>query len=173
MDSDSDVALPSPRADVVTGGVWLVIGAAITIGSWRMDRLESQGVQWFTAPGLVPGIMGVLIVLTALLIVVRALRRRALSTAVAPAGGGWGDQRRTLVSLGLCLAFAAGLVGHSVPFWLAASLYLTTHIFILQYPERRAAGQVKRGALVAAIIGVGAAVAISLVFQEIFLVRLP
>ena len=174
MDSDSDVALPSPHADLVTGGAWLVVGAAIMIGSWRMDRLESQGVQWFTAPGLVPGVMGVLIVLTALLIVVRALRRRAQFRAAATVrSGGTSDGRRALLSLGLCLAFAAGLVGHGVPFWLAAGLYLTTHIFILQYPERRAAGKVKRGALVAAITGFGAAVAISLVFQEIFLVRLP
>ena len=173
MDSDSDVAPPSPRADLVSGGVWLVVGAALVIGSWQMDRLESQGVPWFTAPGLLPGIVGVMIVLTALIIVVRALRRRALSTSPDSAGEGAGVERRALLSLGLCLAFAAGLVGHGVPFWIAASLYLTTHVFILQYPDRQAAGQVKRGALVAAIIGFGAAVAISLVFQEIFLVRLP
>jgi Tripartite tricarboxylate transporter TctB family len=172
MDSDSDVALPSPRSDLVTGGVWLVVGAALAIGSWRMDRLESQGVPWFTAPGLLPGIVGVMIVLTALLIVVRALRRRATSGATA-LDGGTGDERRALVSLALCMAFAAGLVGHGVPFWLAASLYLTTHIFVLQYPDRQAAGQVTRGALVAAVIGFGAAIAISLVFQELFLVRLP
>ena len=150
MDSDSGAALPSPRSDLVTGGVWLVLGAAIAIGSWRMDRLESQGVPWFTAPGLLPGIVGVMIVLTALLIVVRALRRRALPALTGRAGAGAGDERRALASLALCLAFAAGLVGHGVPFWLAASLYLTTHIFLLQYPDRRAAGQVTRGALVAA-----------------------
>lgn len=159
---------PSPRADLVSGGVWIAIGTAIAIGSWRMDRLESQGVPWFTAPGLLPGIVGVGIVLFALLIVVRALR------APAPAGGQQtSDVGRALLSIALCLGFAAALVGHGLPFMAAAAIYLFLHIFILQYPERRAAGEIARGAFVALAIAVTAAVAISLVFQEIFLVRLP
>ena len=50
---------PSPRSDLISGGVWVVIGIAITIGSWSMDRLANQGVPGFAAPGLVPGILGV------------------------------------------------------------------------------------------------------------------
>jgi hypothetical protein len=166
---DEEGAKPSARADLVSGGLWVVIGAAIAVGSWRMDRLAAQGVEWFTAPGLLPGILGVGIVLIALLIVARALRAKDASKTQT-AKGSLGRAALTLV---LCLGFAAGLVGHGLAFWLAASIYLFLHIFLLQLPERRAANQVKRGVLVAASIALGAAVGISLIFQEVFLVRLP
>lgn len=171
MESDDAGAVPSPLSDLVSGGMWVVIGAAISIGSWRMDRLANQGVPGFAAPGLVPGILGVLIIVTALMIVVRSLKRGAL------AGGGFGAGRITpglaAVTLVLCLGFAGGLVGHGLPFPAAAFIYLFLHIFILQYPERQAAGQVGRGALVAGVIALVAAGVISFVFQVLFLVRLP
>ena len=172
------------RADIVGGGVWVAIGIAIIVGSWRMDRLESQGVPWFTAPGLVPGVLGILITIAALGIVLRALRRRAASaTPASPvtsddALAAHGDARdsgfggRALLTLGLCVGFAGGLVGR-VPFWIAAAIYLFLHIFLLQLPERRARGEVVKGIAVAAVIAMVAAFAISTVFQEIFLVRLP
>ena len=165
---------PTPRADLVSGAVWIVIGIAITIGSWRMDRLESQGVPWFTAPGLVPGIMGAMIVLAALGITLRALARmrRSASDGVAAAAPETPFTRRAAITIALCLAFAAGAVGR-VPFPIAAATYLFLHIAILQYPERRANGEVARGLLVAAVIAVAVASAVSYIFQEIFLVRLP
>lgn len=162
---------PSPRSDLVSGGIWMAIGIAIAIGSWRMDRLENQGVPGFAAPGLVPGILGVLIAVSALLIVVRSVGRGAL------AGTAPGDTRlkpgQAALTLLLCLGFAAGLVGHGLPFMAAAAIYLFLHIFLLQYPERAAAGTLKRGAISAAAIALAAAGLISFVFQHLFLVRLP
>lgn len=164
---------PSARADLVTGGLWVVVGMAITVGSWRMDRLASQGVEWFTAPGLLPGIVGIGIVLFALLIVIRALRAGGMAAPGGATDPSRNEIKLAAISLALCLAFAAVLVGHGLPFMAAAAIYLVTHIFVLQYPERRAKGQVARGAMVALVVGITAAVTISLVFQELFLVRLP
>jgi hypothetical protein len=164
---------PSPRSDLISGGVWMVIGTAIAIGSWNMDRLEKQGVPGFAAPGLVPGILGVLILLTALAIVLRSIRRGALQSAAAPSQPVTQSRGRTVLALILCLGFAGGLVGHGLPFWLAASTYLFLHIFLLQLPERRAAGQVGRGFAIALAVGLGAGVTIATMFQYLFLVRLP
>ena len=163
---------PTPRADVVSGAVWLVIGAAIIVGSWNMDRLERQGVQWFAAPGLVPGILGLFIVAAAAIIVGRSLLRLARGDASTRAPEA-GFLRRTALTLAVCLAFAVGLVGHGLPFGVAAAIYLFLHIFLLQFSERRAKGEFVRGALVAAAIAVCVAIAVTLVFQELFLVRLP
>jgi putative tricarboxylic transport membrane protein len=175
MSSDATSANPH-RSDLVTGGIWVVLGVAITIGSWRMDRLESQGVPWFTAPGLVPGILGVMMTITALGIVLRALRSRGVGEPVSAAASDAHDTRfagRAALTLALCVGFAAGLVGHGIPFWVAAAVYLFLHIFLLQLPERRARNEVARGTLVAAAIAIGASAAISYIFQEVFLVRLP
>jgi len=171
MDSDLETP-PSARSDLISGALWVVIGVAIGIGSWRMDRLASQGVPGFAAPGLLPGILGVLIVATGLAIVLRSLRRGALAPAPPDAAAPLFSARAAL-TLVLCLGFAAGLVGHGLPFPVAAALYLFAHIFLLQLPERRAAGTVLRGTLVAAAIAVVAAGVISFVFQYLFLVRLP
>ena len=164
-------ALPTPRSDLVSGGVWAAIGIAITAGSWNMDRLEKQGVPGFAAPGLVPGILGVLITLAALGIVLRSLKRGALTPEGAVGEKlPWG---RAALTLTLCLGFAAGLVGHGLPFYVAAPVYLFLHILLLQLPERRAAGQVGRGVAVAAAVALGAGIGIALIFQYVFLVRLP
>jgi len=64
-------------------------------------------------------------------------------------------------------------VGHGLPFWLAAAAFVSTTIAVLQYPQRRAANQVARGLTIAIVIGLGAGLLITLVFQEFFLVRLP
>jgi hypothetical protein len=187
MTSDAPPAVRR-RSDLVTGGIWVVMGVAITLGSWRMDRLESQGVHWFTAPGLVPGVLGVLITIAALAIVLRALRHQAprplgpMATASAAEGSAYAADEhdavpafgpRAVLTLVLCIGFAAGLVGRGIPFWVAAATYLFLHIFLLQLPERRARGEVSKGALIAAAIGIGASLAISYIFQEVFLVRLP
>jgi hypothetical protein len=160
-------ALPS-RSDRLGGPMWVVIGAAITVGALKIDRLEAQGVQWFAAPGLLPGVLGVIIALCGLLVTVRAARAPVLAE-----DEGASDWRRVGVTLLLCLGFAVGLVGHKVYFGLAAGLYLFAHIALLQWRERGAAGQRLRGLLVAAAVAVGGALVVPFIFQSIFLVRLP
>jgi hypothetical protein len=163
---------PSPRSDLVSGGVWVVLGLAIMVGSWNMDRLEKQGVPGFAAPGLLPGVLGVLITLAAVAIVLRSVQRGALRPG-EPRPAPVHTLRLTALTLLLCLGFAVGLVGHGLPFWVAASTYLFLHIFLLQLPQRRAAGHVGRGVAVALAIGLGAGVTIATLFQYVFLVRLP
>jgi putative tricarboxylic transport membrane protein len=77
--------------------------------------------------------------------------------------------------LGLCLVFGVGLVGHGLPFWLAAALFVTVAVLSLQAPQRRATGEKLslRTLVTTAAIGLGAGAAITIVFQELFLVRLP
>jgi hypothetical protein len=83
------------------------------------------------------------------------------------------ERIRFLVVLALCLIFAVGLLGHGLPFWLAAAVFVSVTIFILQYPLRREANQVLRGAVVAVLTGLGAGFGVTLVFQQIFLIHLP
>ncbi len=158
-------------SDRAWGPLWVVLGAAITVGALRIDRLESQGVEWFAAPGLLPGVLGVIIMLNGLLIAVRA-RRTAASAADAQAGT-TSDWRRIGLTLLLCLGFAVGLVGHGLHFGVAAGLYLFSHIALLQWNERKAAGQTVRGLLVAAAVAVSGGLIVPFIFESVFLVRLP
>jgi hypothetical protein len=160
---------PPARVDLAAAAGWLALGAAIVVGSWRMDRLEELHINPYTAPGLVPGVLGLGIILAGLVLLIRSLRRLpAAAAAVRVDRAGWG---RAGLSLILCLGFAVGLVGRGPPFWLAAAIFLFLHIFLFQYPERR--GRRTGGVAVALACALGAAGVITFVFQELFLVRLP
>jgi hypothetical protein len=62
-----------------------------------------------------------------------------------------------------------------LPFWLAAAIFVTASIVGLQYQQPNSIGQKSNARLFikAAAIGLGAGIVITIVFQEIFLVRLP
>src|SRR5262245_20889526 len=126
---------PGARSDLAQAVFWLAIGGLIFYGSWTMDRLEKVGVQPYSAPGLLPGILGVFIALLGAAMLVRSLRAGALRAA-PHAGAPSIEWRRIVLPLGLCVAFAAGLVGHGLPFWLAAWMFVTTMVCTLQYRER-------------------------------------
>jgi hypothetical protein len=161
-----------PRTDLISAAFWMVFGGAIVVGAWRMDRLEYMHINPYTAPGLVPGVLGAFIVLFGLIMAVRAARAGALQGSAA-GGGEPIFNGRVALSAALCIAFAAGLVGHGPPFWLAAGLFVFLHMFLFEYPERRARNEVMKGALAALAIAVSASFVITMVFQELFLVRLP
>jgi len=177
---DAAAAAPSaagritPRSDFLGALLWIAFGVAVAIGSWRMDRLEDQDVNPYTVPGLLPGLLGLAIVFFGTLLLARAWRQGALGSEGAwSAAMSAAERKRFLIVLGLCLTFGIGLVGHGLPFWLAAAVFVATTIAVLQYPQRRVANQVARGLIIAIVIGLGAGLLITLVFQEFFLVRLP
>jgi hypothetical protein len=163
---------PSAFADFVSGACWVALAAAIMIGSWRMDRLEHLQASIYSAPGVVPGLIGAALALMGLVLMLRAWRAGALAGAGRPRIA-WSEQARLLIAVALCLAFAIGLVGRGPPFWLAAAIFVAVTVFAFQFPERRAAGTLARGALVAVVYGLVAGYAVHYVFQELFLVRLP
>ena len=167
-------ARPSARADLWGGTFWILLGGAIAVASWNMDRLERLGVSFFTAPGLVPGILGVLMVLCGAILAVRALREGALGPKQRPPRLLEPETlRRAGLTLVLTLGFAIGLVGHGLPFPVAAAIFLFAQIAVVQYPERKAKNEVGRGLGIAALVAVIAAAVISALFQYVFLVRLP
>ncbi len=165
----------SPRADLWQSIGWIVLGIATTVISLRMDRLEKQDINPYTVPGLLPGFLGLAIVFFGLLMLYRSWRRNALAAQPVRVAtdADRHENRRMWTILALCIGFAGGLVGHGPPFWVAAAIFITITITILQFAQRTAANQVARGVLVALATGVIAGITITLVFQEFFLVRLP
>ena len=84
-------------------------------------------------------------------------------------------RKRLALVLGLCLAFGVGLVGHRLPFWLAVVIFVTASILSLQYQQRTPTeSPIKlRQFAAATAIGLGAGIAITIIFQDFFLVHLP
>jgi hypothetical protein len=152
------------HADVRGGAAWIVFGLAILIGALRMDRFEAMGATLYTAPGLVPGIFGLLLIVLGGVLMSRGWRRaRAAAVASEPL-----FNRRIAIMLVLALGYAAVLVGR-VPFTAATAAFVALFTFVFAAtgaPMWRRIG-------VALVSGVLTAAAIVLVFERIFLVRLP
>jgi hypothetical protein len=165
-----------PRADLHDAIGWCVFGAAVVAGSVTMDRLEQQNINPVTVPGLLPGLLGGAMVLLGLVLGVRSWRRGALAQPLPPPDTDAREQRRRVaIAVALCLGYGVVLIGHGLPFWLASSIYVTGSILVFQRlsrdPAERAAGP--RAWARALAIGVISSVVTWLVFEHLFLVRMP
>jgi len=146
-----------------------------------MDRLEAQHINPVTAPGLLPGLVGIGIMALALVLLFRrnAPRAHGFHEGLVVGSEGEGphehaqDWRRLTLSWILCVGFAGGLLGRGLPFWLLAGTFVFLHVLLLDDPDRIAAKSFAKRALTAAIIAVCTAALVTIVFQKIFLVRLP
>lgn len=168
----------SPRTDLRTAFVWIGLGALIVFGAWRMDRLEHQGAKLYTAPGLWPGVIGMLLGLLGLILAWRAVTRARSTpwgsaapddTALVPASRFW-------LATAMFFTYALLLVGHGLPFWVGTALFVTAFVAVFRRADRIAAGEVpqrRKDYLLAVICGGVTAVVVSQVFEKLFYVRLP
>jgi hypothetical protein len=166
----------SLRTDFLSALGWMALGVAILIGSVMMDRLEKQDINPYTIPGLLPGLLGIAMTILGALLAARSWRPGLLAAHTADDASDRGAERKQLLLvLGLCVGFGVILVGHGLPFWLAAAVFVTVAVLSLQARQRKAAGEKLslRILIKTAAIGLGAGVAITIIFQELFLVRLP
>ncbi len=162
---------PSARADLFAGLAFLAFGIAIIGGSLMMDRLERLQATIYTAPGLVPGMLGLMLAAMAALLIARSIRGGALSQSLPAID--LSQHWRLGVSLILCLGYALGLVGWGLPFWLGSATFISLFIFIFQFEDRRREGAVMRGVVFAVAYGLIVGLTIHHLFQDVFLVRLP
>ncbi|HET7525792.1 MAG TPA: tripartite tricarboxylate transporter TctB family protein [Burkholderiaceae bacterium] len=166
----------SPRSDLAGSLGWILFGIAVLIGSITMDRLEQQHINPYTAPGLLPGLLGLMMVLLGSILALRSWRRGALTMArAAPTADEREEWRRIWIVTALCATYCVALIGHGLPFWLASTIYVTGSILILHRMSRdeqtrRLSSQAVTKALV---IGLSSAWITHLTFQDLFLVRLP
>jgi hypothetical protein len=174
MSRDQEQA--APRADLHDAIGWTAFGIAVLVGSITMDRLERQNINPVTAPGLLPGLLGIAMILLGAVMGLRSWRRGALAHGVqAPTPHQREETRRVLIAIALCLGYGVVLVGHGIPFWLASSIYITASILAFQRlspdPAQRrfTVGSMAK----ALVIGVASSVVTWLVFERVFLVRMP
>ena len=178
----ADAAEPTPEerravaaSDLRDALGWLVLGAAVLVGSIRMDRLEAQHINPYTVPGLLPGLLGLVMILLGTLLALRSWGRGARLSGGPRLAIDWPSLRRLGVVLALILIYTVVLLGRGLPFWIGSALYVTASIVLLQAPQRVLAGRALhwRDIAFAAAVGIGSGVVITYVFQELFLVRLP
>jgi drug/metabolite transporter (DMT)-like permease len=166
----------TPRSDFWQGVAWMVFGGALLVASLAMDRLQSQNINPYTIPGLLPAILGVAMILLGTVLAIRSHARGAFTHPPEPFTAHQREVRkRVWVVVAMCSVYSVGLIGQGMPFWLGSTIFITGAIVIVQRmdpdPEKRRL--TPRVWLQALVIGVLASVITQLVFQDLFLVRLP
>jgi len=168
----------SPRSELREGFVWIAVGALIVFGAWRMDRMSEQGAELYTAPGLWPALVGLGIAILGGVLAWRSLRRARLSSWDATEADDTDYAPRSLFVLATVFFFvyAVLLVGHGLPFWLGTALFVTAYVFVFRRAARLAGertGSARGDAALAIVCGIATAAIVSVVFEQVFLVRLP
>lgn len=161
------------RADLVAAAFFIVLGALILYGSWTMPRLEVRRIHPMTVPGLVPGMLSAALVLCGLILGLRSLRLRAeggwrsLGAALVSEGA-----RRALVVVALALVYTLGLVGW-LPFWAATAIFVFAFVIVFEVWVTPKPKPLTHSLAWAAGLAVVTAVTVTMVFEQLFLVRLP
>ncbi|SDQ16972.1 tripartite tricarboxylate transporter TctB family protein [Pseudovibrio sp. Tun.PSC04-5.I4] len=163
------------KADRISGYVFVALGLLVVIGSAAMPDFSNLGASWYEAPGLTPGILGLALTVSGILLATR-------TQSPQPENGANDDmldlikdpisRRRIFATAGLCVFYASILIG-LIPFWLATALFIFVFTFSFEYfadPDR---SRVLRKLVIALLLGLTASAAVTLLFQELFLVRLP
>lgn len=158
------------RGDLWFSLLLTALAVAVLVESWRMPRLENLGVHPMSAPGLTPGLIGLVLLLLGLLLLARSLRARraaaAMAAQAAPVAAA--DGRRALLAIALCLVYALGLLGR-LPFVWATGLFVFAFVTVFALERARPWHTLVGAAAMAVFTAVG----VTLLFEQLFLVRLP
>lgn len=162
----------SPAADRVTAAILFALGAGMSYGGYVMDRLEIRQIHPASIPGLVPIILGLVLMLCAVLLA-NGTRRSTPQEASAPAAtteDGQSFSNFAFTAL-WCGVYALGMVGR-MPFWAATAIFIFGFSGWFLIPAVQGSSRLRHAVLLVLFAGI-MAVSISALFRYGFLVRLP
>ena len=173
-------------ADRIGGLTWVAFGLAVVYGAWAMDRLESLGIPLATAPGVVPGLLGIAFIIFGSILLVRhepgagdipepaiPASAAAADAVAATAHGDEFDWKRVALSWLLCVTYGGVLLGSGLHYWALTASFLFLHILLLDETDHVPASPTLRRLVIAALVSPAVATVVMLTFERIFLVRLP
>jgi len=165
------------RKDFIASIVLIVFSMTIIVISYTMPRLERRGIDPLSAPGVVPGMIGVVLLCLALILFIRSIRNggyRIFQQSESPAGAHrqQGAVARVSLTLIISLIYAIGFLGH-LNYSIGTGIFIFSFICLFEIKPGQAWRVRKKIILLACIQAVVASVLITLVFQKLFLIDLP
>lgn len=164
------------KADFLTGLVLIFLSLYVMLESWKMPRLEHLKVHPLSVPGLVPAFLAAVVFIFATVLVIRSVLRGGhrltftfkgfLQTLKSP------GNKRLLLTAVLTIAYAAFLIG-TLPYGLATGLFIFVFILLFEWEPGITIVQRRKKMISAFVIATLSSIAITLVFERLFLVSLP
>ncbi|MCK5516895.1 MAG: tripartite tricarboxylate transporter TctB family protein [Desulfobulbaceae bacterium] len=165
------------RKDFIASIVLIVFSITIIVISYTMPRLERRGIDPLSAPGVVPGMIGLVLLCLALILFIRSIRNggyRIFKKTELPADGHRHQGAVTRVSLTLIISliYAIGFLGH-LNYSIGTGIFIFSFICLFEIQSGQSLRVQMKIILLALIQAVVASVLITLVFQNLFLIDLP
>ena len=157
------------KADRWTAVALLALGMAMCVGGWTMDRLEIRQIHPASIPGLVPMILGGLLAICAGLLLRASFTDTMRGSERIMVGGSWS---RLGITTAICVIYALVLIGWASYFW-ATAIFTFGFAVIFSYPVEGTARRKAIAVAGAAALGLGIGFGSALLFEQLFLVRLP
>ena len=165
------------KKDFITSIVLIAFSLSVVVQSYTMPRLERRGIDPFSAPGVVPGMIGLVLLCLALILFVRSIRQggyrvfsKGLDTSEPPVHKG--AAVRVFLTLAVSLIYAVGFLGR-LNYSISTGLYILAFICLFEYQPGQGLWDQRKMFLFALLQAVVAALLITVVFQKLFLVDLP
>jgi len=160
------------KADFYTSIVLIAFGIAVTTLARRMPPIPRDP---YSAPGVLPTLLGIIIAGLGLVLLIRSIIRTRGKVGVSGASfkAFFEDTstRRMIVTIVLCISYVV-LLGE-IFFLPLTFLFIFLFIVFFEYNfKMHIKTQIKK-LLIAALVALCSSVAITMVFQYLFLVRLP
>ena len=163
------------KADFVTSLFLTALGFGIFIISIRMPTFKELGANPYSAPGIVPSVLGMILFILGIVLLVRSISRQGYHIHISLNGIIELMRRRSIkrliIALFLSLAYVR-LLG-KMNYFLLNSLYILLFILAYEFDFRKSMIKQKRTLILAISVAFLIAGSIALVFQYLFLVRLP
>jgi putative tricarboxylic transport membrane protein len=180
MADDTSSVLPHeqpapPRVDLWIALVFFVFAVAAAWLAFAMPTYTNQKGEIYTAPGLVPAFYSIVMMLLSIWLGVRAVRQGALRARAPEPAAAKTDKSvdiRLALAAGICLFFIVGLLGR-MPFWLAAAIFVAAFTIIFEWQAGQPWPARARRIGEAVLLGLATGIAVMLVFEKVFYVRLP
>ena len=163
------------RADFYTAIVLIAFGITVTVMALQMPPVTERGQSPYSAPGLLPTLLGIVITGLSAFMLVRSIRRIgkdvALPEGAVKAFFGGVPTRRMAATIVLGVLYSLGL--GTVNFVLLTALFIFVFVLVFEYDRGKSPGAQKKKIFFAALLAVCASFAVMGVFQYLFLVNLP
>ena len=160
------------RADFYTAVIMMTFGITVTVMAFRMPSIPRDP---YSAPGVLPIFLGVVITGLSMIMFVRSILKTKghVSFSRASIEAFFADigVRRVIITTALCLCYAL-LLG-SVLFPLLTFLFVFAFIVIFEYDRKTTFRPQIKKVLMALLVALISSASITAVFQYLFLVRLP
>jgi hypothetical protein len=164
------------KADFITSLVLVGFGLAVLILSIQMPRFESRDANPYSVPGIVPGLLGIVIGTLGLVLLIRSVRNGgyrlnvrnfSLATYLTDAA-----TKRMVVTIAICLFYAFIMIGR-IPYLLATIIFIALFVITFEYQKTDPVSTRVRTVVFAVLLAGISGGVIWAVFRYLFLVSLP